>query len=93
MIKFAPLAMLVAFTAFSLVPLAAHAGNVSAVRVAEGKMVYAANGQRLAPVYRVNTDGSVQFIMEGRLVTIPATLLTDVNGKLISSESRGDLLR
>lgn len=102
MTKFAPLAVLATLATFSLVPLAAHADALVAgvahadgatTKISEGKMIYGANGQRLAPVYRVNSDGSVQLIMEGRLVTIPATILSDVNGKLVSSQSKIDLLR
>jgi hypothetical protein len=91
--KFAPFAILATLATFSLVPVAVHAADAAPTKAAEGKMVYTANGQRLAPIYRVNTDGSVQLIMEGHLVTIPATVLSDVNGKLTSSESKGDLLR
>jgi hypothetical protein len=90
--KFAPFAVLATLATFSLVPVAVHA-QTAAPKIVEGKMVYAANGQRLAPVYRVNADGSVQMIMEGRLVTVPATVLSEVNGKLTSSENKGELLR
>ena len=93
MSKFAPSAILAALATFTLVPVAVHAEDASATRIIEGKMVYGTNGQRLAPVYRVNTDGSVQLIIEGRLVTIPATVLSEVNGKLTSSESKADLVR
>ncbi len=103
MIRFAPLAVLATLATFSLVPIAAHADALASgvahsdgaapFKIAEGKMIYGANGQRLAPVYRVNADGSVQFIMEGRLLTIPATILSDVNGKLTASQSRAELLR
>lgn len=91
--NFARSAVLAAVATFSLLSVAARAADAAPVKAAEGKMVYATNGQRLAPVYRVNTDGSVQLIMEGRLVTIPATVLSDVNGKLTTSETKGDLLR
>jgi hypothetical protein len=93
MSKFTPLAILATLATFSLVPVAVHAADAAPAKISEGKMVYGSNGQRLAPVYRVNTDGSVQLIMEGRLVTIPATVLSDVNGKLTTSESKGDLMR
>lgn len=103
MIKFASLAVLASLAAFSLVPLAAHADELGAgvghaygpapFKIFEGKMIYGANGRRLAPVYRVNTDGSVQLIIEGRLVTIPALILSNINGKLTSSQNKGDLLR
>jgi hypothetical protein len=102
--KLAPLAVLATLATFSLVPIAVHAAETSQsvraevavatpMKIAEGKMVYGNNGQRLAPVYRVNSDHSVQLILEGRLVTIPATVLADVNGKLTASETRADLLR
>jgi hypothetical protein len=103
MTKFAPLAILATLATFSLAPIvahadalvtgAAHAEGAAPVKITEGKMIYGANGQRLAPVYRVNTDGSVQLIMEGRLVTIAAGVVSDVNGKLTSSQSKGELLR
>ena len=103
MIKFAPLAVLATLATSSVAPMAAHADAMvtgavhaeggAAVKITEGKMIYGANGQRLAPVYRVNTDGSVELIMEGRLLTIPATILSDVNGKLVSSQNKGELLR
>ncbi len=103
MTKFAPLAVLATLASFSLVPIAAHADalvtgvahaeSAAPVKISEGKMIYGANGQRLAPVYRVNSDGSVQLIMEGRLLTIPAAILSDVNGKLTSSENKAQLLR
>lgn len=101
--KFAPFAVLATLATFSLVPLAAHADAIvtatahvdgaAPMKVSEGKMVYGVDGHRLAPVYRVNTDGSVQLIMEGRLVTLPVSLLSEVNGKLTSSENKNDLLR
>jgi hypothetical protein len=103
MTKFAPFAVLATLASFSLVPVAAHADamvtgvahveGAAPVKITEGKMIYAANGQRLAPVYRVNSDGSVELIMEGRLLTIPGTILSDVNGKLTSSQNKGELLR
>jgi hypothetical protein len=103
MTKFAPLAVLATLAAFSLAPAAAyadalvtgtaHVEGAAPFKISEGKMIYGANGQRLAPVYRVNTDGSVQLIMEGRLVTIAAGILSDVNGKLTSSQTKSELLR
>ena len=103
MTKFAPLAVLATLATFSLVPMAAHAESIATVsahaedaapiKISEGKMIYGVNGQRLAPVYRVNSDGSVQLILEGRLVTLPAAGFSEVNGKLTASENKADLLR
>lgn len=103
MMKFAPLAVLATLATFSLVPVAVHAdalanSNVQTegavqIKISEGKMVYGADGKRLAPVYRVNSNGSVQLIVEGRLVKIPAADLSDVKGKLTSAQNKSDLLR
>ena len=103
MIKFAPLAALATLATFAMVPVAVHAAEASqsvraaaadatTVKVTEGKMIYGANGQRLAPVYRVNGDGSVQLILEGRLVTIAAANLTTANGKVATTQTKAQLL-
>jgi hypothetical protein len=55
-------------------------------------MVVAANGARLAPVYRVGPDGSAQIILEGKLVTIPATTLSMSGGKLTTSLTKSEVL-
>ena len=81
-------ASIVALAAVALSPVAALAGGVS---VSEGKMIYAADGKRLAPVYHVKTDGSVQVILDGTLATIPAAALSEANGKVVSSVSKADL--
>ena len=41
------------------------------VEVNEGKMLYSANGSRIANVYRVSAEGNPQIIMDGRLITVP----------------------
>jgi hypothetical protein len=61
------------------------------VQVSAGKMLYASNGYRLAPVYRVNAEGNPQVILDGKLVTIPASTLSDVNGKVTTSLSKKDI--
>ena len=60
----------------------AAAGTVS---VSKGQMLLAANGARLGVVYRVNADGSPQLIIDGKLVTIPASTLSSSDGKLTTS--------
>jgi hypothetical protein len=60
-------------------------------KAAVGKMLYSGAGYRLAPVYRVNSDGNPQVVLDGKLVTIPATTLTDVGGKLTTSLTKKDV--
>ncbi|MBU6267331.1 MAG: hypothetical protein KGN34_07315 [Sphingomonadales bacterium] len=59
----------------------------------EGQMVYGANGQRIAPIYRVAADGSVQVIIDGKLATIPASALKVDGGKVVSAKNKADLAK
>jgi hypothetical protein len=68
----------------------AAAGSVA---INAGKMLYASNGQRIAAIYRVTADGNPQVILNGKLVTVPASTLSDVNGKVTTSLSKADLGR
>ena len=63
------------------------------VQVDTGKMLYSSTGNRIASVYRVTSEGNPQVILDGRLVTVPASTLSDVNGKLTTSLSKRDLAR
>jgi hypothetical protein len=64
-----------------------------AVAVNAGKMLYASNGQRIAAIYRVTSEGNPQVILNGKLVTVPASTLSDVNGKVTTSLSKQELGR
>jgi len=68
---------------------AAQEGDASAVK---GRMLIAANGARLGQVFRVAADGSVQMIIAGKLVTIPAATLSSVDGKLTTTLSKNEVL-
>jgi hypothetical protein len=104
MIKFAPLAALatVAVLAVPATVFAAESSQsvraatdaaASTVAVNAGKMLYASNGQRIASIYRVTTEGNPQVILNGKLVTVPASTLSDVNGKVTTSLSKSELGR
>lgn len=77
-------------------PAVAESVSQPAVKEAvakKGKMVVAAGGTRLGPVYRVAANGGVQLILEGRLITIPAdTLSTSEDGKVVTSLSKKEAL-
>jgi hypothetical protein len=85
--KFASLA---ALAAFALVPFAAQA-DTSAPH--DGQIIFDAAGHKIAPAYHVNADGSVQIILDGTLVTLPAATLTSKDGKVVSSQSKADLMK
>jgi len=83
----------------SLCALVTLSGAVLSVAAAEesvspvkGSMLVAANGARLAPVYRVGPDGSPQIIIEGKMVTIPATTLSMAGGRLTTSLTKNEVL-
>ena len=62
------------------------------VAAAKGKMLVAANGARLGPVYRVGVDGAAQVVVEGRLVNVPAATLSADNGRIKTSLSKSEVL-
>jgi hypothetical protein len=65
----------------------------TAAAVAErGQMLVASNGARLGTVYRVGSDGSAQIIIDGKLVTVPASTLSNVDGKLTTNLTKSEVL-
>lgn len=61
--------------------------------VSAGKMLYGTNGQRIAAIYRVNAEGNPQVILNGKLVTVPASSLSDVGGKITTSLTKSEIAR
>ena len=86
------LAVLVASCA--VLPMAAQAADTadSSVKVSVSQPLFDANGKRVGNVYRVTADGSAQLIIdEGRLVTVPAATLSEVDGKLTTRLSKKEI--
>ena len=71
--------------------LASATDEASAV-AAKGKVLVAADGARLGTVYRVGPDGAVQMILGGKMVTVPASTLSSVDGRLVTSLSKHQVL-
>jgi hypothetical protein len=79
--------------ACALISFSAVAADQSAaVTASKGQMLVAANGSRLGPVYRVGPDGAVQMILGGKMITVPASTLSSVDGKLTTSLSKSEVL-
>jgi hypothetical protein len=76
----------VLLVAFSL-PVFAQDG----VLAAPGKPIVTSTGARLGAVHRVTEDGSAQLIIDGKVVTIPASTLSLADGKLTTSLSKADV--
>jgi hypothetical protein len=78
------------------VPLALSGTGLAAQGAAAataGKLIYSGDGKLLGPINRVTEDGNVQVILDGKLVTIPATTVSDAGGKVTTSLSKSDLRR
>lgn len=82
---------MVAVLMMGLVSLSAAAQDGGAGAATKGKMLYASAGERLGAVYRVSADGSAQLIMDGKMVTVPASTISVVDGKLTTSMSKSDV--
>lgn len=81
--------------AFAAVTAAAQDQSSSDAATAagsKGKMLVAANGARLGPVYRIGADGAAQIFIDGKLVSIPVATLSTANGKLTTSLSKSEVL-
>ena len=68
------------------VPAVAQEAASSGVTVTVSQSLFDSAGKRVGNVYRVAADGSAQLIIdEGRLVTVPVSTLSEVDGKLKTS--------
>jgi len=85
------IALMCAFASVSVAQDLPSAAPMSSVAV-KGAMVLAANGARLGPVYRVGADGSAQIIIDGKLLTVPASTLSQANGKVTTSLTKSEVL-
>ncbi len=75
-------------------PVQAAAEEVAApVEVNRGMMLYGANGNRIANVYRVTADGNPQVIIDGRLITVPVETLSEKDGKVMTSLTKREVAR
>jgi hypothetical protein len=85
-----PISMLASINAASAADTAATATATAATPVV-GKMLYSADGKKLAAVYRLDASGAPQVLLEGKLVTIPASSLTEVDGRITTSLTKKDI--
>jgi hypothetical protein len=85
---------LVFMCAFATVSVAADApaSPDAAAVAAKGKMLVGADGGRLGVVSRVSPDGGAQIILDGKLITVPASTLSSANGKLTTTLSKSEVL-
>jgi len=96
--KFIALAAIATATTFAAPAAFAETQSVrevteesAAVKLNAGQMLYSAAGYRVAPIYRVNAEGNPQIILSGKLVTVPASTITAVDGKVTTSLTKKEI--
>jgi hypothetical protein len=62
-----------------------------AVQVEKGERLFSGTGNLLGSVYRVTAEGDAQVIVNSRLMTVPASTLSRVEGKLRTSLTKREL--
>lgn len=57
-----------------------------------GKMLYSTGGKKLAAVYKLDAGNAPQILLDGKLVTVPADTLSEVDGRIETSLTKKDLM-
>jgi hypothetical protein len=65
--------------------------TVAATKLKAGQMLYSSAGYRVAQIYRVSGDGNPQVIYDGKLITVPASTISAVDGKVTTTLTKRDL--
>lgn len=93
--KFATIAVVASAIAAVTAPAVAYAQDseeaAATVEVKRGDMLYSADGKRIGNVYRVTAEGDAQLIYRSRMITIAASTLSEVDGKLTTSLTRDEV--
>jgi hypothetical protein len=73
--------------AVNLMPASALADSLAT----KGQMLYDSNAARVATVHKVNDDGSVMIILDGKVITIPVNTLSIVDGHLTTNMTKNQV--
>jgi hypothetical protein len=99
MIKAPAALVLAAVMTLSAMPATASAAESAPAAAAApqtivpGKMIFAANKERLGAIYKVNQD-SVQVIVDGKMINLPASTVSLAdNGKYVTTLTKAEVLR
>lgn len=57
-----------------------------------GKLLYDADGKKLAAIYKLDAKGSPQILLEGKMVTVPLATLKKDDDKFATTLTRKDLM-
>ncbi|MFM5931769.1 MAG: hypothetical protein ACKOPQ_12750 [Novosphingobium sp.] len=91
--KIVSIALAATLAGIAIAPAAVNAQDSAPAGAVAGKTLYNSKGSRVAAIYRVTQAGAVQVILEGKLVTVPNSSLTEQDGKVVTSLSKAELIR
>ena len=57
-----------------------------------GKLLYDADGKKLAAIYKLDPKGSPQLLLDGKMVTVPLATMKKVDDKFATSLTKRDLM-
>lgn len=57
-----------------------------------GKLLYDADGKKLAAIYKLDAKGSPQILLEGKMVTVPLATLKKDDDKFATTLTKKDLM-
>ena len=70
--------------------LASMAITPAVAEVKRGAPLFDAQGKRIGVINRILADGSITVIVKNAIVTIPASTLSDVDGKIVTPLTRSE---
>jgi len=73
--------------ASNLAPASANADSVAS----KGQMLYDSSAARVATVHKVNDDGSVSIILDGKVISVPASTLSVIDGHLTTNMTKNQV--
>lgn len=57
-----------------------------------GKLLYDADGKKLAAIYKLDPKGSPQLLLDGKMVTVPLATMKKADDKFSTSLTKRDLM-
>ena len=89
--------LIVALSALLPVTALVSAGSAVAAESAlskalVGKLLYDVDGKKLAPIYKLDEKGVPQILLDGKVITVPMSTLTEVDGKFTTKLTKRDLV-
>jgi hypothetical protein len=66
--------------------------NAPDFREFEGYALYSADGQRVASVYQIGTDGDAHIVLDARVLQVPGSTLSVNGGRLTTSLTAQQLM-